>query len=406
MAGKQRKEKKRNKIRKFQNLSSKRAVDTFLVSEEHRAEQSAHQKRILDLERDILSKTIFVTNVKDLNNEINLRSLKRFFEEHYGPVKRCERSRFSDKRKCHGRSYPPARIRFENAADAEKIFEGEMMIRVRSHKKINCPAGYKGSIRVQSSRKYDGMLDSELVQASVVELYASELATGHWFGVDDEMWLPEDDQFVADEWFEEYRKDGDFTIVMNVSERKVEIRMQSDSLSLFSLPHEHSTDILSFRFKQLQQPIEICHNPECNESCWLIFTLKHPPKLEKEIGDGDYKRSIRCIQFGDLQADHFGDCTALKLAVTEQQLHHLFMNTNSFEKLKKFGIFHRGLYSLQSMGYVIFDRIGRRNREFHQAIANLSEFRLSKSFSSFSFLLFSILSASPRFRSFTYSFTD
>mmetsp|Transcript_2786 Transcript_2786/g.5101 ORF Transcript_2786/g.5101 Transcript_2786/m.5101 type:complete len:87 (-) Transcript_2786:50-310(-) len=55
----------------------------------HKKEHTKHAKNIAEREKELLSHTIFVMNVKDLRNSCNLSLLKVLFQREYGPVEQC-----------------------------------------------------------------------------------------------------------------------------------------------------------------------------------------------------------------------------------------------------------------------------------------------------------------------------
>lgn len=108
-----------------------REVDDALVYQSCKKEYSEHAKQVAKREEELLSRTIFVTNVKDLRNHRNLDLLKAFFAREYGPVERCTLERHSG-RGGRGGGFPRARLRFRNEGDAKAIFGGRKLSLVES----------------------------------------------------------------------------------------------------------------------------------------------------------------------------------------------------------------------------------------------------------------------------------
>jgi hypothetical protein len=126
----------------------------------HKKEHTEHAKIIAEREKELLSRTIFVTNVKDLRNSHNLSLLKVFFQRAYGPVEHCVLASHSGK-SGRGQSFPKARLRFKHERDAKAIFGGTSLSLVESPVTLyDSTVGHRGNLRVFPSKPYQGMDES------------------------------------------------------------------------------------------------------------------------------------------------------------------------------------------------------------------------------------------------------
>jgi len=130
----------------------------------------------------LLSKTFFIKHVRDANVPENLTKLRDFFEFIYGPVVDCRVTYFQGRSKQMNLRFPPARIQFQSASSAEKIFGGTELLRVRKAVEIQCPVGCKrgGRIVVSPSQIYPDMMKQQLGAPSFV-LSAAALRSGTGF---------------------------------------------------------------------------------------------------------------------------------------------------------------------------------------------------------------------------------
>lgn len=385
-----RKKRKRNKKRmahQFHEHAARMALDRQLVSEEHRSHQSNHVKRIRELEKEILSKTIFVTHVQDLNKDHNLHLLQAFFEQQYGPVSKCQR--VSTQKRKSGRHFPGARVSFQFSRDAERIFGRSRLSDVREPALLPCALGYKGPIRVQPSHSYAGMTMSKM-DDSAVEFNTLGLGIGHWFGLESEMLPPVDGEDLSpDEFMEAHHIYQHFEVRINLSERTVEIRSEArnhdEMFGLFSLGRTR-TDILSFRFKHIQYPARIyaCQGSR-NEAYSIVLPMRCSPKLEVEFETVDCSlevtRSIvrkRSVHFCGLSASCFGDGFDLKLEINREMMDRLWMKSTSIEKLVRFGVFQDGIDSFENVQPVNNSVVGERSQEFLWALGSTTSMRLGE----------------------------
>lgn len=64
-------------------------MSEVLTSEQVHTQYSDHRKHIAAMEQDVLSRTVFVTQVRDLNQTGSLNMLRQFMEQTYGAVADC-----------------------------------------------------------------------------------------------------------------------------------------------------------------------------------------------------------------------------------------------------------------------------------------------------------------------------
>jgi hypothetical protein len=167
---------KRSAAARFAEYSSRKSMEAVLNDYEYKKEQSKYQEVVAKLEADILARTVFITNVLDLNQEQNVANLKLFLEQTYGLVEKCEKS-FYGKR--GNKRYPPARVRFKSKVSAERIFQG-MLLSAANTVTVACPSvGAKGILRIQPSTRFSGMAEDDL-KGDIIQIDVQKLSLGHW----------------------------------------------------------------------------------------------------------------------------------------------------------------------------------------------------------------------------------
>ena len=347
-------------------------VETDFAYEEHKAEQKKYRERIVELERDALSRTVFITNVADLNKNENLRKLELFLAERYGPVQICERATFVGK-KGKGSRFPPARVRFQYKRHAEQLFGGKTLLEVRKEQsrpfQVPCPpVGYKnGYILVRPSIQYQGMIHEDITGSRVIEFPSHDLAFGHWFpsGEDAYVNMVGDEETLHSEsnlWLEEIRTHLDPILRFDLPRTTVEldfshcrdspsVHLGNDSVlhgvfSILDLLGEglvRTKQMASFRFKDLVYSIELCQT-DGEEMYDFVFSLKQPPRLyhitESIIQARDSK--TRCTELSGIPQETFGRCFGFRLRVEKSVVTRLLLNTAALEKLQRFGVFRNG----------------------------------------------------------------
>jgi hypothetical protein len=132
--------------------SHEQYIAQLLADDAYKEQQKAFRANFKKQREDILSRTIYVTNVLNLKEERNLQALQSFMAARYGTVEFCNRVE-------NDRQFPPARIRFRSASDASKVFGGRPLKDVQGSVQVPCPLGCKaGSISVLPSRPYADMM--------------------------------------------------------------------------------------------------------------------------------------------------------------------------------------------------------------------------------------------------------
>jgi hypothetical protein len=342
----------------FEEYSSRKNVEAALNDYAHKEEQSKYQEVLAKLEADILARTVFVTNVLDLNQTQNLVKLKTFMEEKYGPVVKCERTSSS---RPH---YPPARVRFASERAAQRVFQGAPLSNAKPIT-VSCPeVGAEGILRIQPSNRYNGIADDEL-NGDVIQVDVTKLSLGHW--------CPRHlDTFIqyspshnhdhtnsqdTDEFVEELAIEPDdetrLCMSIDLKKRNVEIATiapeagflksivelllnPSDRPRLPISDNDLATQnqqIISFRFKELWGHMEVCSSGN-----FLVFSLKWPPKLYRTALDVyGYPRRNRDTKFLNAIGADFGRCLAFQVHLSQGEMDKLSVH-DAVSKLCQFGV--------------------------------------------------------------------
>lgn len=330
-----------------------------LVYERNKAAQSEYLERIARIEKDILSRTVYVFQARDLKRDANLEALRLFLETRYGLVEEC--IRHHDGKKKH--PFPGARVRFQFKLDAEKIFGGSTELsRISTFVEVPCAVGCRrGMIRIKPCPPYADIAKMELI-GSTIEFTATRLALGHWFPPGKDVftsWTQEGKDLA--EWLGEVETDISCTFSIDLNKRTVELGTTGVSevgaagvsglgglMSLLGVFEPTSRHFASFRFKELVDHIDIGIDPQNPDEYTLLFELKHPPKLESEsVPDRVLGHRERTVQFGTVPSDAFGECLSFKLSVSSTALDRIFLNRGGWDKLQSFGVFQRGVRSVQ-----------------------------------------------------------
>jgi hypothetical protein len=327
----------------------KRFADTLKYQQDKSA-QSEYLSTIAEVEKDILSRTVYVTQVKDLKQESNLTELKRFFEINYGRVEECVRAPFTGKKGKRNHNFPHARVRFVLKEDAEKIFGGKELLLARTEGPVDitaCSVAHGKAIKVRPSDQYPNMAKESLSE-SHLEFNASTIALGHWFSASGEdsyrIVSPGEEQGRATNvWLEEIKPSCFASVKIDLRKRAVEIELhtQGGELTRFmALLAYHTRDVIAFRFKDLLGPIEFIPAKRA-----LFFRLKHPPKLYKVTTylsqDWDDERH-RDVELPGVETCYFGGCLGYKLKLDATAISRLQANKEAMEKIRRFGIWEDG----------------------------------------------------------------
>jgi hypothetical protein len=347
-----RKEEAVRSVAQFSERSRQAYVNDSLVYEQNKRAQSDYLKRVAEIEKDILSRTVYFSNVKDLRRDENLRALRSFLERNYGRVQECVR--FNDRKK-RKRDYLGARVRFQFKRDAERLFSGVELLKVsNSFLEFSCSVGFRGKIRVKPCPPYADMAKDEL-EGSVIKLTASALCLGHWFPSGEDIYSTWNNEAVKEdgnEWLGELETGIACTISIDLNNRIVELGDGSDLDYILAMMTGSSVDryFATFRFKDLVKHIDVCVDPENPNEYALLFSLKHSPKLELELPLDQSNERERSVCFGNVQSDVFGECHSFKLSVSKAELDRIFLNEKGLERLQAFGVFRKGIF-IQSSSF-------------------------------------------------------
>jgi hypothetical protein len=370
-----RKEQAARSMAQFSARSREAYINDSLLYEENKKAQSDYLKRVAEIEKDILSRTVYFFQAKDLRKDENLRALQLFIEKRFGNVQECVR--FNDRKK-RKHDFPGARVRFQFKRHAEKLFSGVELLKVSTpFEEFSCPVGHRGKIRVKPCPPYADMAKDEL-EGSVIKFNASALCLGHWFPLGEDIYSTWNDEAVGDqddnEWLGELETGIACTVSIDLNNRTVEL----GSLGIVDSENSGTVDsgdsgtelfggfgiaslvagvaglftnryFATFRFKQLVNHIDICVDPDNPNEYALLFSLKHSPKLELEqpldLFSEESRERVRSVSFGSVQSDMFGECHSFKLSVSKTELDRIFLNGKGLERLQNFGVFRKGPHS-------------------------------------------------------------
>jgi hypothetical protein len=344
-------------VAQFQERSRQAYLNDTHLYEQNKRAQSEYLQRVAAVEKDILSRTVYFFQAKDLRRDDNLRALHSFLERNYGRVQECVR--FNDRKK-RKQGFPGARVRFQFKGDAEKFFSGVELLKVSTpFEELPCSVGYRGNIRVKPCPPYADMAKDEL-EGSVIKFTGSALCLGHWFPSGEDIYSTWNDEAVGEdgsEWLGELETGTACTISIDLNNRIVELGDSGkdlsggsdfDSLLAMMAGLTANRHFAIFHFKDLVNHIDVCVDPENPNEYALLFSLKHSPKLELEdlFSEKSSERE-RSVSFGSVQSDVFGDCHSFKLSVSKTELDSIFLNERGLERLQAFGVFRKGIYSVR-----------------------------------------------------------
>lgn len=390
MARRRRRRNRKHRIT-YANYATIKHVEKIVEGETNQSHQKEYQAAVKQVESDILARTVFVTNIRDVNDDRNLQRLRHHLEVHYGPVEECSRGHYHNPRSNFRKPkyYPPARVKFRHRRDAEALFGGKALAEYTGDPiLVPCPEvgmytrhGGSRSIRVQPTKRYPGMADATL-QGGCIELQVVSLGIGHWVPASLDAYLDyceliekghglhetgSHDSFVEEELLE----NCDLTMELDLNNRRVQIlapqqtencensytskgsaRSPIDQVSTeladfdlrlaidhilnsdMDLLHVGSwQDVISFRFKELNGYIHFYSNKK--GSSFLIFALKWPPGLFEENKVDMRKRKIG---FSRITADVFGRCQAIKVELGKDST-QVLLRHQAIVRLKKSGVF-------------------------------------------------------------------
>jgi hypothetical protein len=368
-----RRRKARSTADSFGERTLRRDLADDLQYESHKAEQSEYLAKVALIEQDLLSRNVFVTQVRDLTQNANLRLLQTFLEGTYGLVEICE---IAQRRRGKAARFPAARVRFRRKQDAEKIFGGAELKAALAVHISKCPVQYKSAIRVVPSEPYEEMTQSVLT-GSKVEISTTGIALGYWFPAGEDSYYSENEMKKRDdknEWLEEENVDLAPSVTIDLTRRVIEFHFSNpidwstdlDGISNMMkamFPTNHA-NILAFRFKDILGYLDLCQDQADGSTYSLLFRLKYPPKLWlKELilndffKDGIVEVLSRQTRIGGFNSDLVGYCLSYRLTVGRTSVNQLLLNETVVEKLRKFGIVRQDFASIEQCRPLVSKRL-------------------------------------------------
>ena len=323
-----------------------------LFDQDCKQSHSAHAKEVAQREQELLSRTIFVTNVKNLRDGHNLKLLEQFFENQYGPVELCMVASFSRKKGRYN-TFPPARVRFRHVNDAQCIFGGKKLSLVQHDHDPpvqipNYAVGYKGFLRVQPSERYPNM--DERSNENNVRITGENLRIGHWCPA-------EADEYVFAGY--DARREDSMFLVEDVIQQQVEFTIDITS-RMVQVRLKGSPYMITFRFKDLQGAMGVF---QIKSSYAIVFRLKYPPRiyhLTHELDQYGESKEIatRCIELCTVRTETFGSCYGFMIQVSYCHIRNFFENREKLRKMKKFGLLSQDIYVLGDAPNVEISPVG------------------------------------------------
>lgn len=384
---------------KFTSQTHHQILNDAIRYEQAKEHQLNYTKVVANLEKGMLSRTLFVTGARDLNEPRNVQLLKVFFEQNYGPVEVCFVATYETRRKkqrvsATGASYPPARVRFRNVNDCEKVLRDS----ANSDGLFKCPSVgaimSNSMIKVARSTRYDNMT-KDVLDGNTVQYYGENLSLGHWIPNDIiDVWQEQDNEIenislghgiTTDiihvwqgqndneieghfdetlppkrtiEWLEGVclSDSTNLSIEMNLAARIIKIERSVTKEHIgddVDFPYYLETvqkERTTFHFKEVNDSFELCkhndgimnNNNEVEYS--LIMSLKNPPKIEECVytlmdfcNEEEEEKWKRCIKFGNREPKHLNDSFAIRIGVSYATIETLLLN-NGMKDLNKFGV--------------------------------------------------------------------
>ncbi|KAL7542670.1 hypothetical protein ACHAXR_011976, partial [Thalassiosira sp. AJA248-18] len=348
--------------------------------------------------KDLLSRTIVVASVLPLGVEKNKDTLRRFMEHQYGPVQKV-----GIDKKGRGK-FPRGRVTFNYKKDAEKLFGGMSLMEASKERiqvKIPCsPVGYKGSIIVRPSPEYKGMLQDDLNTSNTIQVNTNGFSLGHWFpqGTDiacgDNLpGLEAIESGQTSTWVEENPTVLSPILSINMEQAVVELDLSHSVMgsgtgsivcseeSIALALGVQNRIVLSFRFKDLAHPMELCRHKRSilrKERFYICFALVHPPRLSsiQTNLETEWESRTRLIDIdngGSSAVPGVGSCFGYRLEVSLVEINRM-LKAKSFRKLKNMGLFRceEELDFRQQAEVILTEQVNdRQRRKLDVKIASL-----------------------------------
>jgi len=333
-----------------------------------------HKTFLKGLEKEELLKsnrTVFVTNVKNLNIETNVKQLQLFFQTRYGEIEECVviAAQIGRRNRNHNRRPPCAKITFRYLPDAKLIFDKSLeearkdgsnafkLIRasIAYHGRINPgflkvrPAEVKSFNHRTNIHEGEGSLSNSFMVSSV--------SLGHWVppGEDNGVDILNDTEYGGSieesevtEFIEEFIGFNGSKIIFNLKQRILQIQVTVNKDVMFLIdPIQYS---ITFRLKQLQSSINFGYEDECYS---ILFNCVEPPKLERRINEDGSTERVTSI--GNAP---FGRCFGYKLILTKYETLKIISTRNNFlNNLIDFGVLKNGAEDLDNAVQLVTRRV-------------------------------------------------
>jgi len=382
-------------LRQFNESSNKQAFESELKRDEFDREQQIHLQNIVERKKDILSRTVFVGSVLGSLRTIETRdALKRFMLQKYGPVQNVTARK-------GGGKHPMGVVTFNFKSDAEQVFDGLSLLEAskeRKQIKVPCSVGFRGVITVRPAVDYKGIYNDD-TSTSFIQVNTKGLTLGHWYpqgsdACNDIQGLESIACDLPNTWIQEGKDTSNVKPIMKIDVRNAVVELDVthcvndplDSLTLLVMTmmarsFTEKRTIISFRFKDLTHPMKLCHN---NGRYYLLFELRHPPRLAFVTINTETDFETRCRLTGLDELPELGNCLGYRLETDKVEIQRL-MEAQAFEKLKRMGLCNYEFDLFESED-VQLDYVRNKKIDVNDYVAKLSSQRMS-------FLICSILDA-------------
>jgi hypothetical protein len=359
--------KRKQRLRQRQwNIASHQHEDYLRHTVDSDESKANHKKYLSEIASDVdelRSRTVFVSQVKDLKEEINSQNLKLFLESKYGPVEKLlvtnDGNRGSGrgiKRRKYGQQFPRARVRFTSAVHAQKIFGGRSLLVLdpkTTSVDVQCDsAGHRGFLKIQPSESHPSLYLDDISTSTTIEFTADNVSVGHWIPARKDSYvqlmgdgvtetsqdsqsdvlkeLGEMDKFEwkKDEWLEEGQV-GKCKVVFALGLRQMEIQIEKEELVVAYLVVD---------FKWMHTHMDICRGSSNRVS--LAFALTQCPLLMDSERD-------RVLRYGSIQSKTFARCRGIRLLVDDSVLAQLQLTPERVSEFKQFGLVSRSVLKFE-----------------------------------------------------------
>ena len=337
-------------------------TEEMLQGERYRESQSEYMKVFHRKLNEAAETTVFITSVEDLTVPGNLAALREFLARAYGPIAFCRKHHYDGRNRTRF-PFPPALVRFRRAQDAARVLSVDSLLRADDRAiRINCPVGHRGSILVRRYRHVNEVAQEEMT-SSVIDFSSRGLSFGHWYPARKEYdgreegraaWLdvvtataestdPNEDVEVFNAlpellslMFQGKRPLNKSNAERNPVSPTVQIDLVKREVRII---HQFgaSKEFISFRFKQLESPMRLCRDE--NGSVSMVFSLKYPPKLDREeiVLPNFDTQNVRQISWAAVERETFGLCLGYKISLEDTTVMALQQHIK-YRDLKGFGV--------------------------------------------------------------------